>query len=161
MACRSVNMRQYQHWCACVTPSISAYETQHAPSTLEHETWSYCRLRCSSSKLSVLLRISNVSDTQHQKKKIHRSHYLLDDHNKKSCVCEQLGTRRPLIHLCDHDVSHFSMSHWAPLQLSSVSVPATCRTAPSTWPNTQFVERIALTWLPNASKTPPSPCPWS
>ena len=31
IACRNVNMRQYQHWCACVTPSISACTKRNTP----------------------------------------------------------------------------------------------------------------------------------
>ena len=67
----------------CHSINLRVYKTQHTPSIPELETWSNCRLKYSSSKLSVLLRISNVSDKQHQKKKIHRNHFSLAITTKK------------------------------------------------------------------------------
>ena len=44
--------------------SVSAQtKTRHAPSTLGLETWSRCQLRCSSSKLSVILKKQRVGFT--------------------------------------------------------------------------------------------------
>ena len=115
--------------CRCHHISLHVCKTQHAPSTLELETWSSCRLKCSSSRLSVLLN-GNVLDSQHQKPKRTILTTFYGRSQQRDCVCQRPCTSGPHIHLCDHNSSHFSVSHCAPLHLSSVSVSATCRTAP-------------------------------
>ena len=110
--------------CMCKYIDLYVYNTQHATSTLELETWSSCRPKCSSSNLSKNAQ-GNVLESQHQKpRKIHRCHFS-GRSQQRDCVCQQLCTNRPLMHLCDHYSSHLSVSHRHQLQLSSVSVCCT------------------------------------
>ena len=67
--------------CRCNYISLYVYKTQKASKTLKLETWSRCRLRCSSSRLSVLPQ-SNVSDSQHQKPKRFIITTFFGDHSK-------------------------------------------------------------------------------
>ena len=121
--------------CNCIR--LDVHESHQAPSTVELETWSSCRLRCSSSRYG-------------------RS-------QQKGCVCQQPCTGRPLVHLCDHDSSHFPVSHRAPLdRLKMFSASVSLRTLHrASGPDTHFVPQTALTRFCSASRTPLSPCPAS
>ena len=99
-------MRQCEHHGLHVSlhQSLQENKTQHAPSTLGLGTWSRCRLGCSSSRLSVLLK-SNVLFSQHQKPKrsivttlygrTQQNHCVQLNHRQQPCMS------RPPIPLCD------------------------------------------------------------
>ena len=108
-----VRTRQYQHWCECVTTSVSTHITQHGPTTLELDTWSDCRLSCTSSRLSVLLFRPKATCWIHNIKNLNRSIVttFCGRSQQRDCVCQQPCTSRPLIHMCDHDSSHFPVCH--------------------------------------------------
>ena len=80
--------------CRCHHISLHVYKTQR------------CRLKCSSSRLSVLLN-SNVLDSQHQKPKRTILTTFYGRSQQRDCVCQRPCSSGPHIHLCDHDSSHF------------------------------------------------------
>ena len=92
--------------CMCHYIRLYVNKTQHAPSTLELEKWSTCRLRCSSTWLSVLLN-SNVLEPQHQNPTRIIAITFSGRSQQRDCVRHQPCPSRPLTHLCDRDSSHF------------------------------------------------------
>ena len=142
----------------CTYISLNVCITQLAPSTLERETWSSCRLRCMSSSLSALSTRSNVLDSQHQHPKRSIVTTFYGRSHQRDCVCQQPCTSRPLLHLYDHDSSHFPMS----LLSSSPAVfsERVSHFSRCTEPLVQIVTSsldLALTGFTSASRTPPSP----
>ena len=78
----------------------------NAPSTLELDTWSSCRLRCSSSTLYVLSK--NETCWLQNIKKNAKIHIVTTFHGRaqqRDCVCREPCTSCPLAHLCAHDPS--------------------------------------------------------
>ena len=118
--------------CMCNYISLHEDKTQHAPRlwSLEHGPVVDCgaahqSLYCSEATCW----IHNITNPQ---KSIVTT--FCGRSQQRDCVNEQPCTCRPLLHLCDHASGHVSVSHWAPLQLPSVSVSDTSRIAPSTRP---------------------------
>ena len=101
-------MGQYRQWCACVTTSVSTFSKLNTSPRLWDLKHGPDADRCSSSRLSVLLK-SNVLGSQHQKPKKKPKRHIVTTFNgqsqQKDCVqlkhCHQSCTTRPLIHRCD------------------------------------------------------------
>ena len=95
--------------------------------------------------------VSTTSNIKHLKRFIGRS-------QQRNCVCQQSRTSRPLLHLCDHDSTHFPVSHCAPLdrlETCSGSVSVTSHIATSIWPRYPFRPTNSPHLIPQ------SPCPGS
>ena len=97
-------MIQYQHWCACVAISVSTYTKRNTlPSTLELETWSSCRLKCSCCSLATC-RIHFFK----KKRLNHRNHFAWAITAKRLRL-PAIGRTSSAHTLVDHDSSHFSV----------------------------------------------------
>ena len=122
-----VKMIQYQHWCACVAFSVSTYTKRNTlPRLWSLKHGPVVDLKCSCCSLATC-RIHFF-----KKKLNHRNHFSWAITAKRlrlpaigrTSSAHTLVTTTQAISPCSF--------HRAPLQLSSVSVSATCRTAPTT-----------------------------
>ena len=98
---------------------------------------------------------SNVLETQKFIKKIHCTLFI-GDHNKGIAF---VSNRAQVVHLYDHDSSHFPVSRRTPFWLSSASVSATSCSAPSICPiYSHRPTNSPLLRFSSASRTLPSLC---
>ena len=124
-------------------------------STLQLETWSSCRLRCSSSRLFCSKATCWIFTTSKTFKQSTVTTFY-GRSRQRDCVCQQPCTSRPPIHLCVTTTQVISRCPVEPpFFIERVSLLVVLHRA--FCPDTLFVPRIAFMRFPGASRSPPSP----